>query len=51
MDDEEDTKLNSIKSIKALLESGKNRHRSGYYSTSLYKESEFSEFVESPSPY
>lgn len=51
LDDEEDTKMNSIKSIKALLEASSSRHRSGYYSNSLFTKKEFSEFIESPSPY
>lgn len=51
LEDEEDMKLNSIKSIKALLEATTGRHRSGYYSDSLYKAKEFSEFVETNNPY
>lgn len=51
LEDEEDMKMNSIKSIKALLEASTKRHRSGYYSDSLYKQREFAEFVESPNPY
>lgn len=51
LEDEEDMKLNSIKSIKGLLEASTGRHRSGYYDSTLYKVKEFSEFIETPNPY
>jgi AdoMet-dependent rRNA methyltransferase SPB1 len=51
LDDDEDTKMIGIKSIKSLLQAGKNRHRSGYYSDQLYKEKEFSELVDCHNPY
>lgn len=51
LEDEEDSKMSNIKSIKALLEAGSNRNRGGYYSNSLFKEKEFSEFVECNNPY
>jgi len=51
LEDEEDTKMTNIKSIKSLLEAGKGRHRSGYYTDQLYKEKEFSELVDCHNPY
>lgn len=50
VEDEEDMKMNSIKSIKALLEATSNRHRSGYYDN-LFKTKEFFEFIETPNPF
>lgn len=51
LEDEEDSKLNNIKSIKALLEAGTKRQRGGYYSNTLYKEREFSELVDCQNPF
>ena len=51
LDDDEDTKMIGIKSIKALLQAGQGRHRSGYYADQLYKEKEFSELIECHNPY
>lgn len=48
LEDEEDMKMNSIKSIKAMFE--KTKHRSGY-SGKLYNEKSFKEFIESQNPY
>lgn len=50
LDADEDTKASNIKSIKALLETSTNRHRSGYYGD-LYKSSELSDFIETINPY
>jgi len=48
LEDEEDMKMNSIKSIKAMFE--KTKHRSGY-TGKLYNEKSFKEFIESQNPY
>merc|ERR1712032_716855 len=48
LEDEEDMKMNSIKSIKAMFE--KKKHRAGY-SGKLYNEKSFKEFVEATNPY
>ncbi len=48
LEDEEDMKMNSIKSIKAMFE--KTKHRGGY-SGKLYNEKSFKDFVESQNPY
>lgn len=50
LDADEDTKASNIKSIKALLETSTNRHRSGYYGD-LYKSNELSDFIETMNPY
>jgi AdoMet-dependent rRNA methyltransferase SPB1 len=48
LEDEEDMKMNTIKSIKAMFE--QKRNRSGY-SNKLYNERSFKEFVECSNPY
>jgi len=48
LEDEEDMKMNTIKSIKAMFE--QKRNRSGY-SSKLYNERTFKEFIECPNPY
>jgi len=48
LEDEEDMKMNSIKSIKSMFE--KTKHRGGY-SGKLYNEKSFKDFIESQNPY
>jgi AdoMet-dependent rRNA methyltransferase SPB1 len=48
IEDEEEMKMNSIKSIKAMFE--KKKHRSGY-SGKLYNEHSFKDFIECSNPY
>ena len=48
LEDEEDMKMNSIKSIKAMFE--KKKHRGGYFGK-LYNEKSFKDFIESSNPY
>lgn len=48
LEDEEDMKMNSIKSIKAMFDQKKSR---GGYSGKLYNEKSFKDFIESANPY
>merc|ERR1711957_837457 len=49
LEDEEDMKMNSIKSIKAMFE--KKKHRSGYSGKLIKNEKTFKDFVEATNPY
>lgn len=50
IEDEEDMKMNSIQSIKALFNVQEKRHRTGYYGN-LYKQRTMKEFIECNNPY